>query len=63
MLLLFVFWLFWIRIPAQMARKRGRSPLGWVFVTIVLICPLWTIIILKILGDSSDKIRRDLGGI
>ena len=23
-------WFFWVRLPAQMARKRGRSALGWV---------------------------------
>ena len=56
---LIVVWLFWIRIPAKMARKRGRSALGWVLLTWIL-SPLWTIILLLILGDSPEKISKDL---
>ena len=55
----FVLWLFWVRIPAQMARKRGRSALGWVLLTWVL-SPIWTIILLLIAGDSSEKIAREM---
>ena len=39
-----------------MARKRGHSALGWVLLRWIL-QPLWTIILLAVLGDSSDKIR------
>ena len=56
---LVVAWLFWIHIPAKMARTRGRSALGWVLLTWIL-SPLWTIILLLILGDSSEKIARDV---
>ncbi|MBO5876908.1 MAG: hypothetical protein J6Q37_04620 [Bacteroidales bacterium] len=52
-------YIFWIHIPAKMARKRGRSALGWVLLTWIL-QPLWTIILLAVLGDSSDKIRNDI---
>ena len=52
-------YIFWIHIPATMARNRGRSALGWVLLTWIL-QPLWTIILLAILGDSSDKIREDI---
>jgi hypothetical protein len=44
-----------------MARKRGRSALGWVLLTWIL-SPIWTVIILLIVGDSSEKIARDLAG-
>ena len=54
-----VLWLFWIHIPAKMARTRGRSALGWVLLTCVL-SPIWTIILLLILGDSPEKITRDV---
>ena len=52
-------WFFWVRIPAQMARNRGRSALGWVLLTWML-TPLWTIILLLILGDSDEKIAEDV---
>ena len=54
-----VLWLFWIHIPASMARNRGRSALGWVFLAWVL-SPLWIIIILLILGDSKEKLSKDI---
>ena len=54
-----VLWLFWVRIPAQMARSRGRSALGWVLLTWML-TPMWTIILLLIVGDSSEKIAKDV---
>lgn len=56
---LLVLWLFWVRIPAQMARERGRSALGWVLLTWML-TPVWTIILLLIIGDSEEKIAEDL---
>ncbi len=57
--ILVVLWLFWIHIPASMARNRGRSALGWVLLTWVL-SPLWIIIILLILGDSKEKLSKDI---
>ena len=57
---LFFVWMFYVRIPAKMARTRGRSALGWVLLTWIL-SPLWTIILLLIIGDSAEKIARDYG--
>ena len=57
--ILVVLWLFWIHIPARMARNRGRSALGWVLLAWVL-SPLWIIIILLILGDSKEKLSKDI---
>ena len=57
--ILVVLWLFWIHIPASMARNRGRSVLGWVLLAWVL-SPLWIIIILLILGDSKEKLSKDI---
>ena len=54
-----VLWLFWIHIPASMARNRGRSALGWVLLAWIL-TPLWIIIILLILGDSKEKLSKDI---
>ena len=56
---LIIGYIFWIHIPANMARNRGRSALGWVLLTWIL-QPLWTIVLLAILGDSSEKIREDI---
>ena len=56
---LIIGYIFWIHIPANMARNRGRSALGWVILTWIL-QPLWTIVLLAILGDSSEKIREDI---
>lgn len=51
--------LFWVIIPVNMATKRGRSGFGW-FVFTLIITPIWTIIILAILGDSKKKIKDDI---
>lgn len=56
--LIFVIWLYVI-LPANMARKRGRSAVGWVFI-FWIISPLWGIIALLVLGDSKQKIREDI---
>ena len=56
---LIIGYIFWIHIPAHMARNRGRSALGWVLLTWIL-QPPWTIVLLAILGDSSEKIREDI---
>ena len=52
LLTLWFFWFFWIRLPAQMARKRGRDALGWVLLAWML-SPLAVIVILLIVGDRK----------
>ena len=52
-------WYFWVRLPAQMARKRGRSALGWVLLFWFL-SPLWGAILLIVVGDSQEKISREI---
>ena len=52
-------WYFWVRLPAQMARKRGRSALGWVLLFWFL-SPIWGVILLLIAGDSQEKISREI---
>ena len=52
-------WFFWVRLPAQMARNRGRSALGWVLLTWIL-SPIWTVILLLIVGDSNEKVAQDV---
>ena len=56
--LIFVMWLF-VFLPAKMARKRGRSAIGWVLL-FWIITPFWGIIALLVLGDSKQKIREDI---
>jgi len=52
-------WYFWVKLPAQMARKRGRSVLGWVLLFWFL-SPIWGVILLLIVGDSQEKISREI---
>ncbi|MCW1920639.1 hypothetical protein NX862_17930 [Rhodobacter sp. KR11] len=47
---LFFFWLC-ILLPISMARTRGRSALGWVFISLVF-SPLFAIVMLMVLGDA-----------
>ena len=56
--LILILWLN-IFLPIKMARKRGRSAFGWV-VLFGIISPLWGIIVLHVLGDSKQKIRKDI---
>ena len=56
---LIIFLWFYVFLPTRMARKRERSALGWVLLFWIL-SPLWGIIILLILGDSKQKIRKDI---
>ncbi|ADE85036.1 hypothetical protein [Rhodobacter capsulatus] len=49
-LLWFVLWVV-ILLPARMARKRGRSAVGWVLVSLIL-SPLVAIVLLVLLGRS-----------
>ncbi len=50
---LFLIYLFYIRIPINMAKKRHRDPLGWVLLSFV-VSPLLVYIILLCVGDSSS---------
>lgn len=56
--ILFISFLF-IYLPVKMARKRGRSAIGWILIC-WLITPFWGLILLSILGDSRDKIKQDI---
>lgn len=56
--LIVILWLY-IFLPAKMARKRGRSTIGWILL-FWIISPLWGIIVLLVLGDSKQKIREDI---
>ena len=60
-ILLIAFLALWLCIflPAGMARRRGRSALGWVLLAWIT-PPIVAIIALRIVGDSSDKIRKDI---
>ncbi len=44
----------WVVLPADMARKRGRSQVGWVLVSLVG-NPFLAIILLLLLGDVTRK--------
>lgn len=48
--LIFVFWLY-ILLPIGLAKARGRSALGWVFISLVF-SPLFAIVMLMVLGDA-----------
>lgn len=56
--LILILWLYFF-LPAKMARKRGRSTIGWILL-FWLISPLWGIIILLVLGDSKQKIKEEI---
>lgn len=42
-----------------MAKKRGRSVVGWTILFWIL-NPFWGAILLLILGDSKEKIKQDI---
>lgn len=55
-----ILWLWiWFFLPASMAKKRGRSQIGWI-ILFWIISPFWGIIALLILGDSKKKIRKEI---
>lgn len=58
-LCLISFVVFFIIIPARMARKRGRSEVGWVLLGFCIF-PFGVYILLAILGDSKEKIKQDI---
>lgn len=49
----------YIFLPSKMARNRGRSAIGWVLL-FWIVSPIWGIIFLLIIGDSKQKIRKDI---
>lgn len=57
LIVLFVPYLILCIIPAYMADKRGRSVVGWFFLSI-LITPIWAAIIILCLGETNQK-RKD----
>lgn len=57
MILLIFF--FYIYLPIKMAKARGRNALGWV-VAFILISPMVGIVILLAVGDSNEKLTRDI---
>lgn len=57
--ILILFLWFYIFLPAKMAKKRGRSSIGWVLL-FWIISPLWGIIVLLVLGDSKEKLRKEI---
>lgn len=54
----FYIWLLFL-LPRNMAKKRGRNPVGWTILFWVL-TPFWGAILLLILGDSNSKIKQDI---
>ena len=56
-MLLFVLYLLFCIIPAQMAETRGRSVIGWFFLSI-LITPFYTSFVIFFLGETDEK-RKD----
>jgi len=47
-----VLWLY-IFLPAEMAERRGRSPVGWVILSLMF-SPVFTIIALLVLGPTVE---------
>lgn len=54
----FIIWLLFL-LPRNMAKKRGRSVVGWTILFWIL-NPFWGAILLLILGDSKEKIKQDI---
>lgn len=54
-----IMFLLWIYLPAKLAKNRGRSALGWVLLSWI-ITPFLACILLLIVGNSTEKILRDM---
>lgn len=54
-----IMFLLWIYLPATLAKNRGRSALGWVLLSWI-ITPFLACILLLIVGNSTEKILRDM---
>lgn len=57
-MLLLALWLY-IFLPVSMAKKRGRSALGWVLL-FWIISPLWGVILLLILGNKKRRTVKNI---
>lgn len=55
---LLALWLY-IFLPVSMAKKRGRSALGWVLLFLI-ISPLWGVILLLILGNKKRRTVKNI---
>ena len=53
-LIIFLIYILICVIPAQMAETRGRSVMGWFFLSI-LITPIYTAFIIFCLGETDEK--------
>ena len=54
-----IMFLLWIYLPAKLAKNRGRSALGWVLLSYIT-TPFLACILLLIVGNSTEKILRDM---
>ena len=59
LLLLYFYYFILFKLPASMAKQRGRNPVGWTILFWIL-TPFWGAILLLILGDSKEKIKQDI---
>ena len=59
LLALTVFLCLYLVLPAWMAARRGRSPLGWILMTLLL-SPLVTVIALLVLGPTARQTFADM---
>ena len=53
-LIIFLIYILICVIPAQMAETRGRSVMGWFFLSI-LITPIYTSFVIFFLGETDEK--------
>lgn len=51
------FW-FCIWLPASMAASRGRSVVGWLFLTLIF-SPVFTVLALLVLGPTVRQVLRE----
>ncbi|MBQ9253732.1 MAG: hypothetical protein IJ180_03035 [Bacteroidales bacterium] len=52
-----VLFIFFGLIPYKMAKSRGRNPILWILLCFI-ITPIWVYLILAIIGDSEEKLRK-----
>lgn len=59
-ILCFIFTLLWLFVTvAEVAKRHGRSQLGWVLVSF-LISPIVAVLALHCLGDTAEERRRKI---
>ena len=51
MVFLIIAFRFWILLPMSMAGARGRSALGWLFISLAF-SPLFAVVMLMVLGEA-----------